>query len=48
MKKVRIEITLAARLNAPISMKGSLSEIGLQYILLLRQRMTQNKNLLEH
>ena len=47
MKKVRIEIILAARLNAPISRKGSLSEIRLQYILLASYRMTQNKNLIE-
>ncbi len=47
MKKVRIEITLAARLNAPSSRKGSLSEIRLQYILLSSHRMVQNKNLIE-
>ncbi len=38
---------LAARLNAPISRKGSLSEIRLQYIIVASYRMTQNKNLIE-
>ena len=42
-----MEIILAARLNAAISRRGSLREIGFLNISRSSQRITQNNNLLE-